>query len=145
MSVTIEDLQQYVEKPVIVHLITDEGTLDEVHGEIKAATVAGVAFKKKGTSGLQLLDVSKIEEVASAPVKAKPVTQKKIAPIEMGQARQHLLDRHGVELAWAKEADEKSAFEWHASLDHSNLGHIHVAKDEKPKDEREKALAENAG
>lgn len=141
MSVAVEDLQPFVEKEAILHLIQEDGTLKEVTGTIKAATVAGVPFKTKGKSGLDLLTVEQIEEIDYAPIKPKPVTQKKLKPIEFGQARQHLIDRHGVELSWAKEADEKSAFEYHKTLDHSNLGHRHEVADE-----REQALAEdNAG
>ena len=138
MSVAVEDLQSFVEKEAILHLIQEDGTLKEVTGTIKAATVAGVPFKTKGKSGLDLLTVEQIEEISYAPVKPKAVVQKKLKPIEYGQARQHLIDRHGVELSWGKEADERSAFEYHKDLDHSNLGHRHEA------DEREQALAEDS-
>lgn len=141
MSVTLEQLQPYVDKESILHLVQEDGTLKEVTGTIKMATVAGIAFKAKGKPGMELIDsTEKIEEIDYAPVKAKSVTQKKIKPIEFGQARQHLIDRHGVELSWAKDADEKAAFEYHAGLDHTNLGHVHVAEDKKDKDEREQAL-----
>lgn len=141
MSVTLEALQPFVDKEAIVHLKQDDGSLKEVTGTIKMATVAGVAFKQKGKSGVELIDsVDKIEEIDYAPVKQKSVSQKKIKPIEFGQARQHLVDRHGVELSWGKDAEEKAAFDYHAGLDHSNLGHVHVAPEDKPKDEREQAL-----
>lgn len=139
MSVTLEALEPYIEKESILHIVQEDGTLKETTGTIKAATVAGVAFKEKGKSGLDLLTVDKIEEIDYAPIKQKSVTQKKVKPIEFGQARQHLIDRHGVELSWAKDADEKSAFEYHEGLDHTNLGHVHVVA-EKKADEREQAL-----
>lgn len=138
MSVTLEQLQSFVDKEAVFHVVQEDGSLKEITGTIKAATVAGVPYKEKGKSGLDLVTVDKIEEIAYAPVKPKPVTQKKLKPIELGNARQHLLDRHGVELSWGKEADENAAFEYHQTLDHSNLGHVHVD----PKaDEREQALA----
>jgi hypothetical protein len=141
MSVTLEQLQPFIDKEAILHVVQDDGTLKEITGTIKAATVAGVPFKEKGKPGLELTTVDKIEEIDYAPVKAKAVTQKKLKPIEFGQARQHLVDRHGVELSWAKDADEKTAFDYHATLDHTNLGHVHVV--EEKKDEREQALTEN--
>lgn len=144
MSVTLEKLQEFVDKEAILQIIQDDGTLKQVTATIKAATVAGVALKEKGRPNLELTMVDKIEEIDKAPVKAKAISQKKLKPIEFGQARQHLLDRHGVELKWAKDSDEQTAFDWHAGLDHSYLGHIHVVEEPK-KDEREKALAENAG
>lgn len=131
MTVTLEDLQSYVDKESVLHLIQEDETLKEVTGTIKVATTAGIGFKEKGKSGVDLLDLSEIEEIDYAPVKAKSVVQKKLEPVEFGKARQHLVDRHGVELAWAKDADEKTAFDYHEGLDHSNLGHKHEAKKEK--------------
>lgn len=146
MTTTIDDLQQYVGKEVIVHLVQDDNSAKEFTGKIEAATVAGIVFKEKGKSGLQLIDSpAKIYEIDFAPVKQKPVTQKVLQPVEFGQARQHLVDRHGIELQWAKDADEKAAFEYHQGLDHSNLGHRHEKKDDKPKDEREQAIDSEAG
>lgn len=146
MTETIETLQKYVGKEVIVHIIEgDDNTATERTGKIEAATVAGIVFKEKGKSGLHLIpSPDKIYEIDFAPTKPKSVTQKVLVPVEFGQARQHLLDRHGIELQWAKDADEKAAFEWHETLDHSNLGHRHEKKEDKPKDEREQAL-ESAG
>lgn len=152
MSVTLEQLQPFIDKEAIFHLIQEDGSTKEVTGTIKAATVAGVPYKEKGKAGLELTTVDKFYEIDYAPVKAKPVTQKKLNPIDFGQARQHLVDRHGVELSWAKDADEKAAFEYHAGLDHSNLGHSHYtaeeleakkAKKAEPADEREAALADS--
>lgn len=134
MPVTLAEVQQYSDKDVLVHLVQEDQSLKETTGKIMVATEAGIGFKEKGKASAELLTLSQIEEIAPAPAKAKPVVQKKLKPIEMGQARQHLIDRHGVELKWAKEADEKAAFEYHATLDHSNLGHVHVEKD---KDESE--------
>lgn len=139
MSVEVEQLESFVGKQVILHVRNEDGTLAELEGKIEAASVAGLAFKPKGQSSLDLYMPNQIEELQAAPEKPKPVTQKKLKPITLGQARQHLLDRHGVELSWAKEADEQAAFDYHAGLDHSNLGHIHKEPEPTPRDE---ALAE---
>lgn len=140
---TLEQLQPYVDKEAIIHLKQEDGQLTEITATIKVATVAGVGYKEKGKSGIELLaNADPIEEIDYAPVKQKSVSQKKLQPIEFGQARQHLVDRHGVTLSWAKDADEKAALEYHNGLDHSDLGHRHEAKDEKPADEREQAIAE---
>ena len=126
MSVSLEDLQQYIKKEAVLHIVQEDGSLKEITGTIQAATVAGVVYKEKGRSNIELTEVSKIEEITAAPVKPRPVQQKKLKPIEFGQARQHLLDRHGVTLSWGKEADEQAAFDYHKTLDHSDLGHVHV-------------------
>lgn len=146
MSVTLEDLQPHVEKEAVLHLKQDDGSLKEVTGTIKAATVAGVPFKTKGKAGIDLLTVDQIEEVAAAPPKAKSVTQKKIDLVADGGMRQHLADRHGIELEWCKNATEEQAVEFHNGIDHSKLGHVHVDKKaEKEKSEREQALAAESG
>jgi hypothetical protein len=142
MSVTLDDLQPFVGKAVILHKIKDDNTLEQIEGEIKMATVAGVPFKPKGSAPIELLTVAQIEEVVLAPVKAKAVSKKHLAVIELGQSRQHLADRHGISLKWCKDASEQEAFDYHAGLDHSDLGHDHEKKD-KP-DEREAALADGA-
>jgi hypothetical protein len=134
---TLEEVQQYTDKDVLIHLVQPDSSLKETTGKIMVATEAGIGFKEKGKASAELLTLSQIEEIAPAPAKVKSVVQKKIKPIEMGQARQHLIDRHGVELSWGKEADEKAAFEYHAGLDHSNLGHIHVEPKEKSNSEEE--------
>lgn len=146
--VSIEELQKFIDKDVVLHVHQSDGSVAERTGVIKQATVAGVPFKEKGKPNLDLLTAEQIYEVGLAPAKAKPVTQKAINPIELGQARQHLLDRHGVELSWGKEADEKQAFDYHAGLDHSNLGHRHYTEDElkekqAKKDKREQELADS--
>jgi hypothetical protein len=129
MPATLAQVQEFKDKEAVLHLIQDDDTLKEVTGTIKVATEVGIGFKEKGKASSELLQLSQIEEIGAAPVKEKSITQKKLQPIEMGQGRQHLLDRHGVELAWAKSASEKDAFDWHEGLDHSNLGHKHVAKE----------------
>ena len=148
MTVSLEELQKFIDKEAIIHLIQDDGTTKEITATIKAATVAGVPFKEKGKAGLEFATVEKFYEIAPAPVKAKTIAQKALNPIELGQARAHLVDRHGVQLSWAKDADEQSAFDYHASLDHADLGHRHYTESElaerkakAEKDEREKALA----
>jgi hypothetical protein len=141
MGVTIEELQPLIDKDAIVHIIQPDGSIQEVEGRIKAATIAGVPFKPKGKSGVGLLTVDQIEEASLAPVKPKSVLQKKLKPIADGQMRQHLADRHGISLKWCREATEEQAVEYHNTLDHADLGHKHV--EPKADDERQEALAED--
>lgn len=140
MSVAVADLTAHVNKRVILHVIQEDQSIKEIEGKIEAASEAGLAFKEKGKSSLDLYEPQQIEEISAAPERPKPVTQKKVKPIELGQARQHLVDRHGVALSWAKEADEQAAFEYHEQLDHTDLGHKHVAPKEST--ERDKALSD---
>lgn len=124
-TTVVEQLVELTGKDVTLTL-TEGNTLE---GKVEAASEAGIAFKEKGKGKLDLYTPDQITGVEAAPEKPKPVTQKKLKPIALGQARQHLLDRHGVTLAWAKDADEQAAFEYHQGLDHSDLGHKHEEKE----------------
>ena len=143
MSVSVEDLVKHIDKDVIVHLIQEDGSLEETEGKIKAASEAGVAFKPKGKSGVDLLMVAQIEEIAAAPSKPKSIAQKKIKPVPEGGMRQHLADKHGISLKWCRDSTEEAAVEFHNSLDHADLGHVHVeAAKAEESSEREAALAD---
>lgn len=144
MTVALEELEANAGKEVVLHVLKGDNQMEELTGTIKKATVAGVAFKPKGKSDLQLLTVDQIEEIQAAPSKPKSVTQKKIDLVPEGGMRQHLADRHGIELKWCKEATEAQAVEFHNSIDHSVLGHVHVdKKSEKANKERAAALADS--
>jgi hypothetical protein len=142
MTVAVDELERFVNKNVILHVKQEDNSLREVEGKVEAASAAGMAFKEKGKSKLDLVMPEQIEEITLAPTKPKSVLQKKLKPIEEAQARQHLVDRHGVPLSWAKENTDQDAFAYHESLDHSNLGHKHVAEEVKPS-ERDEALADD--
>lgn len=139
MTVAVAELEANINKSVILHVKQEDGSLKELEGKIEAASEAGLAFKEKGKSNLDLYLPGQVESLQAAPDKPKPVSQKKLKPITLGQARQHLLDRHGVPLDWAKQNSEEAAFEYHKTLDHANLGHVHV---EPEQTERDKALAD---
>lgn len=127
---SLEELQQLVDKDAIVHIIQDDGSTEEVAGVILAATAAGIPFKPKGKTSVELLTIDKVYEAFLAPVKPKAITQKKMKPVIEGQMRSHLADRHGTSLKWCRENTEEAAVAFHNSLDHADIGHIHV--EEKP-------------
>lgn len=130
-------------KRVVLHLKQADNTLVELEGKIEAASEAGFAFKEKGKSSLDLYDSAQVEEIQVAPEKPKSIPQKKLKPIDVGQARQHLADRHGISMKWIKENTEQAAFAYHQTIDHRDLGHRHEAATEKPT-ERDEALADDA-
>lgn len=143
MAVAVADLVKANGKRVVLHVVQEDGTLQEIEGKIEAASEAGIAFKPKGKSSLDLLEPNKIEELQVAPEKPKAVTRKKLKPIELGQARQHLADRHGISMEWLKNNTEEAAFAYHEQLDHADLGHKHEATEQAAPTERDEALAEN--
>lgn len=142
MSVAVEELEKFSGKRVVLHVQQEDGTLAEIEGKVEAASAAGIAFKAKGKSNIDLVEPSQIEEIQAAPETPKKPTRKRRNLVEKGKAIQHLLDMHGVPLSWAKEATEEQAFEYHEGLDHSDLGHYHKAAKEKGSSEREQALSD---
>lgn len=113
----------------------------EVEGLAQSANELGILIKPKGKVQLELIPADEIEEVSYAPEKAKALKAKTLKPVEYGQARTHLLERHGVDLEWANAVTEQEAFDYHKSLDHEELklGHVHGDKSASPASE---AIAE---
>ncbi len=138
MTATLQEVQAFVDKDALVHIKQEDGTLAEVVGKIMVATEAGIGFKPKGKPGVELLNLSDVEEIGAAPTKPKTISKKKLAPVTAEQVRQHLADRHGIEIKWCRDATDEAAQEFHDSIDHGVLGHDHS----KVPTEQEQAVSE---
>ena len=135
----MSDYTKFVGKKVIVTRNLDKpnekGELAvEVEGTVEAANVHGVMLKPKGQVKPEILNLDEIEEIRFAPEKAKNIKAKVLKPIEHGQARGHLLERHGLTLKEVNALSEEEALEFHESIDHvaKDLGHVHGSKEETP-------------
>lgn len=117
----------------------------EIEGLAQSANELGILIKPKGKVSLELIPADEIEEVSFAPEKEKPLKAKTLKPVSYGQARAHLLERHGVDLEWVNSVSEQEAYDYHKSLDHEelNLGHVHGEKESKSKAEEAIADAED--
>jgi hypothetical protein len=133
MSVAADTLETYSGKQVVLHVVNDEGGLDELEGKVESASEVGMAFKEKGKRDLRLIEPNQIEEIEVAPEAPKKAAQKKLQQVTTKSARQHLLDRHGYLRSWANEVSDDEAFAEHASIDHSDLGHRHLTYEETAK------------
>lgn len=149
MTDTDTDLTRYQGQRVIVQVKLDEPndkgeTLVEVEGKAEAANALGILIKPKGRTQVELIEAEKIESVELAPETEKKLTAKSLTPIDLGKARQHLLDRHGFNLEEVNKLNEEQAFDLHAQLNHveDGLGHKHEEK--KPAEERAEATEEAA-
>lgn len=145
--ITMEDLSEYNGKRVVLVRNLSEPnekgeTAVEVEGTVQAANEQGVLIKPKGKASFDLVPADEIEEIRLAEAGEKKLRQKVLKPVQLGQARSHLLERHGLTLDEANEMSEEQAFEEHAEIDHSPLGHRHEAKDEQ--DQEAVAQAESA-
>lgn len=145
---TTASLSSYEGKKVIVTVNLAEPnekgeSAIEVEGTAQAANDLGILLKPKGKTNLDLIEASNIEAVRLAPEPDKKLTAKTLKDVELGNAKQHLLDRHGLTLTDVNALTEESAFNYHAGLDHKalDLGHVHGAK---ASEERAAALEEKA-
>lgn len=130
MSVDINTLDQYDGKQVILHVVQDDGSAKELEGKVEAGSPVGLAFKEKGKRDVEFIEPEKIHEIALAPEKAKTLSQRKLKPINEGQARQHLVDRHGNSRSAVNKMSDEDALKEHESIDHDDLGHRHVSDDD---------------
>lgn len=103
----------------------------ELTGTIENANPLGIVFKPKGKTSLELFEIGEIEpgsvrlaEGESGPAQLKARTLK---PVKPGQARSHLLERHGGTLTEVNGMSENEAYSFHEGIDHvaADLGHVH--------------------
>jgi hypothetical protein len=137
-TATEVNLSDYTGKKVIVTQNLDQPDKDgntaiEVEGTVQVGNSDGVLIKPKGKATFDLIEARSIEDIRLAPEKDKSFKASKLKLVTIGSARRHLLERHGVTLAWANSVSEEQALEYHNSLNHEelDLGHVHTAKADK--------------
>lgn len=134
MAPTATDYSRFVDKKVtFVRNEAGKTEAEQCEGTLVAANGDLLMFKPKGKTQATLIPASEVENMDFAPETAKKISRKRLKVVEFGQARAHLLERHGVTLEWVNGASEKDAFDYHAGLDHvqADLGHYHGDKDDK--------------
>lgn len=135
MAVEATELSQYEGKKVVLVQNQGEGKdAIELEGTAEKANALGVLLKPKGKVKLELIELDTIEDIRLAPDTSANLKAKKLKVVKLGQARSHLLERHGYTLAQVNELTEDAAYELHAGLNHVelDLGHVHEDKAETP-------------
>lgn len=138
---TAAQLDEYKGKKVVVTVNLaepnekGEGAV-EYEGTIQAGNELGFLIKPKGQVQFKLLDRASIEDVRLVQDKSATIKRSKLQLVKVGQARRHLLERHGATLTQVNGLTEEQAMEHHNGIDHeaSDLGHIHVAEGESTDD-----------
>lgn len=133
------DLLPYDGKRVNLKYVTtaDDGskTEHEIVFNVDTAAPAAIMGKEKGKSSIQMIEARNILGIELAEEKPKNILKKHLKPVELGQARQHLVDRHGYAVNDIAPMAEQKAFDFHAEADHSALGHDHVVKEDATTDD----------
>jgi hypothetical protein len=135
MSVSVEELKDFEDKKVLIvrnlAKANDKGeTAEELEGTLVAVAGDAVMFKQKGKATAGLIEIGDIEKVEHADTGNKKLARKTLKTVKFGQARNHLLERHGFTLTQVNELTEKQAFDLHEATDHEaeDLGHVHKDK-----------------
>jgi hypothetical protein len=125
------DYSEFEGKKVILTATVD-GEQVELEGTAETVNELAILFKPKGKAKLDIIEAENIVGVRYAPEKPKTLKAKSLLPIQYGQARQHLIDRHGYTLSDINAMTEEQAYNFHKELDHkaSDLGHVHAAKEQ---------------
>lgn len=148
-TATEVDLSQFSGKKVIVvrnlpEADKDGNTAVEIECTVEVGNQHGLLVKPKGKVQLELIPASEIEpgSIRLTEGSSAKLSRSKLQIVKLGQARRHLLERHGVTLEWVNKTTEQQAFEYHAGLDHEelDLGHVHVEKKDKDAGDAEKPV-----
>lgn len=106
----------------------------EIEGTVQVGNEIGLLIKPKGQVNFKLVPLGEIEPGSIKLVQDKSTTIKasKLKPVKIGQARRHLLERHGFTLTKVNGLTEEDAAKLHDSIDHveSDLGHVHMTEAE---------------
>lgn len=92
----------------------DETSLD---GRLEAKNPAALLLRTHNSRCFKMINTSTVESVIEKERPAVPITEK--------NAQDHLLDRHGYYLSWAKITSPQDALKHHQDLDHSDINHSH--------------------
>ena len=133
------DLNQFKEKKVtLVVNPADGGDAEELEGTVVAVTGSAIMFRPKGKTSPRIIEKGAIECIEHAATGDKKLGVRTLKVVQFGQARAHLLERHGATLKTVNALTEKEAFDQHAALDHValDLGHVHKDKDDEKADEQ---------
>lgn len=129
----LASFKEYEGKRVVLTRNLADGTTAEEEGTVDTISAIGLLFKKKGSSSLDLVQSDEIEGITLAPTKEVSIKAKTLKPVQLGGARNHLLERHAYTLKQVNGMTEEDAFRVHANIDHvaADLGHVHADKDDK--------------
>jgi hypothetical protein len=140
------DLNQFKEKKVTLVVNPAEGgDAEELEGTVVAVTGSAIMFRPKGKTSPRIIEKGSIESIEHAATGDKKLAVRTLKVVQFGQARAHLLERHGSTLKAVNAMTEKEAFDLHAGLDHValDLGHVHKDKADKPEAEAPEAEDED--
>lgn len=134
MPVKAVDLISFVGKQAIVQIDTSHESSDEDFKEITckilAAGPTGLVIQTK--TGSQIIAANLLMDLEEIiPATTRRLTRRWIREASVTDARQHLVDRHGLPLSIVQLLKDAEALEMHKNTDHADRGHSHGEKPRK--------------
>lgn len=119
---------------LVVAPLEEDADATEIEGLAEVVNADGVLIKPKGKTKMDLYEASAIQDIRHAPETPKKLAAKKLKTVTWGQARGHLLERHGYTLDAVNKLTEAEAQEVHDAIDHKaeDLGHFHSDLNDEP-------------
>jgi hypothetical protein len=104
----------------------------EGHVDLVAPDESALIIKEKGHSMTRLIEASMIQLDTIEFIYETPraLKARRLDPLSVAHARQHLLDRHEFHLAAINGMTDDQAWVAHKDIDHGPLGHYHAERDE---------------
>lgn len=134
MSVDVENIEQFKDQRVkIVRNVDGEDgqrVAEELIATVTAASTDVILVRPKGRTSQLLIDVPTLESISLDDDAIKDVRQRTLRPVKLGDARQHLADRHGWTLFRVNRLTEETAFAEHEAANHDELSHCHKEPEE---------------
>lgn len=116
----------YIGKRVDLEL-NDEGEVLNLTGTIESANSLGFVFKPFGSPKVALYETAQVEDIGLAEQKEPVLKARRLNPVDMGNVKRHLVDRHGYPLADINEMKADDALKFHnEDVDHGALSHYHA-------------------
>lgn len=116
----------YIGKRVDLEL-NDEGEVLNLTGTIESANSIGFVFKPFGSPKVALYETAQVEGISLAEQKEPVLKARRLNPVDMGNVKRHLVDRHGYPLADINEMKADDALKFHnEDVDHGPLSHYHA-------------------
>lgn len=140
MTIQLEDLLEGTKVSVTWNKDGEEVTKE---GSVVASNPGMLLVKPRGAMLGELITSDTLISVTELTEVSK-ITVRKLKIVKMGEARQHLADRHGLPLESEYLETEAIAFKYHEAIDHSGLSHVHEDKNESEQAQAIEAAAEGA-
>lgn len=127
MTDTQIDLTKFLNQVIKFQLVVNGEGPQVMEGTVIMVNGPAMILSPKGSTRNRLIELSDIlvGSLEVVPIRPKELKPKQVLGTAASNVRQHLLDRHGYELAVINGITDVQAWKEHEEIDHDRLGHHH--------------------